>query len=219
LTKALNENEMSIATQPKKRARKALTPQRELKKLLGELLPRQGNWSEAAYLWLTDHTNRLIEFTDGYIEALPMPTRLHQSILAFLFLAFHAHITPSGGKVLFAGLRLRIREEKFREPDLLLLRSAEDPRSENRYWTGADLTLEVVSEDEPNRDLVEKVQDYAEAGVPEYWIVNPQAETITVLRLEGTAYVEHGVFKRGASATSALLAGFSVDVNAVLDAK
>jgi Uma2 family endonuclease len=61
-------------------------------------------------------------------------------------------------------------------------------------------------------------RDYAQAGIPEYWIVNPQTDTITVLRLEGTKYAEHGVFGRGAAATSALLANFEVDVDAVFDA-
>jgi Uma2 family endonuclease len=83
---------------------------------------------------------------------------------------------------------------------------------------GADLTLEVVSEDEPARDLVDKRADYAECGVPEYWIVNPVTETITVLRLEGNSYVEHGVFGRGTTASSALLAGFAVSVDLVMDA-
>jgi Uma2 family endonuclease len=65
---------------------------------------------------------------------------------------------------------------------------------------------------------VEKRGDYAEAGIPEYWIVNPETETITVLRLEDTAYVDHGVFGRGTEAASALLPGFSVGVDAVFDA-
>jgi Uma2 family endonuclease len=54
--------------------------------------------------------------------------------------------------------------------------------------------------------------------VSEYWIVNPLDQTITVLHLEGDEYVEHGIFGRGAQATSALLPSFSVDVTAVLDA-
>jgi Uma2 family endonuclease len=195
-----------------------LTSEGELKNLLLDLLPTQGRWTDAEYLWLTDHTNRYVEFTDGYVEVLPMPTRKHQGILLFLVFAFHAHIVPLGGKVYFSPLRLRIREGKYREPDLLLLRSAGDPRGGNRYWLGADLTLEVVSEDCPDRDLVDKRADYAEAGVPEYWIVNPLAQTITVLRLQGKTYVEHGVFGRGTTAPSALLTGFAVSVDAVLDA-
>src|SRR5205807_1810933 len=105
-------------------------------------------------------------------------------------------------KVHFSPIRLRIRRGKFREPDVLLVKSAKDPRRRNRFWIGADLTLEVVSAEKPERDLIDKRHDYAEGKVPEYWIVNPQTETITVLRLENDSYVEHGVFGRGAIATS-----------------
>jgi Uma2 family endonuclease len=196
----------------------SFTSEGELKQLLLELLPNQGFWSEEEYLWLTDHTNRLVEFTDGHIEVLPMPTDRHQALLEYLLDAFKAYIIPLGGRARIAGVRLRIRARKFREPDLMLLRDAKDPRRANRYWKGADLALEVVSKDKPERDLVDKRHDYAEGGVPEYWIVNPFTETITVLRLEGNAYVEHGVFGRGATATSALLTDFAVGVDVVMDA-
>jgi Uma2 family endonuclease len=185
---------------------------------IAELLPRQGDWTEADYLWLTNHTNRLVEFTDGRIEVLPMPTEKHQAILKYLFLAFFAFVEKRGGTVFFAALRLRLKTGTFREPDLLLLRSADDPRRGNAYWTGADLVLEVVSPDDPDRDLVKKRREYSYSGIPEYWIVNPATETITVLRLEGAKYVEHGVFERGQAATSALLSDFSVSVDAALDA-
>lgn len=79
--------------------------------------------------------------------------------------------------------------------------------------------VEIVSPDDPARDTVEKVADYAEAGIPEYWIVNPLDETITVLVLDGPAYAQHGVFQRGERAASLLLAGFSVAVDEVFDAK
>jgi Uma2 family endonuclease len=54
--------------------------------------------------------------------------------------------------------------------------------------------------------------------VPEYWIVNPLTETITVLRLSGDAYKEAGAYRRGEAAASVSLAGFSVAVSAVFDA-
>ncbi len=191
--------------------------QKQVENLVLEVLPAQGQWSEENYLWLTDHTTRLLEFTDGYIEVLPMPTDEHQTILLLLYEQLVAFLRPRGGKVLVAPLRLKIRDRKYREPDILLVRSATDPRRQNRFWLGADLVLEVVSPDKPERDLIDKRGDYAEAHIPEYWIVNPQRETVTVLHLEGAAYVEHGVFGRGFEATSVLLDGFSVNVDTVFD--
>jgi Uma2 family endonuclease len=183
-----------------------------------ELLPPQGGWSEEEYLWLSENTNRLIEYTNGYIEELPMPTLKHQNVLEFLFLALRIVMKQIGGKVSFAPLRLRVGPRKFREPDILLLCDANDSRNGNKYWNGADLVVEIVSPDKPERDLVEKRSDYAEGRIPEYWIVNPETETITVLTLTGDSYSEHGIFGRGEEATSVLLSGFRVVVAEVLDA-
>lgn len=180
------------------------------------LFPAQGAWSEEDYLSL--NTNHLVEFSHGRIEVLPMPSDRHQSIVFFLSTLLGAFARKIGGKVLFAPLRLRLWPNKIREPDLLFLASATDPRRQNAYWTGADLVIEVVSPDDPQRDLVTKRSEYAQAGIPEYWIVDPQAETITVLRLDGAAYVEHGVFRRGEIATSAHYADLRTPVSDVLDA-
>ena len=196
----------------------AATSQAALDALLHDILPRQGRWSEESYLWLTDHGRRLIEFTDGRIEELPLPTFTHQAVLSFLHALFRDWLKPRGGVVVFSGLRMRIRQDKFREPDLLLLRDRSDARCQDRFWLGADLVAEVVSPDDPDRDLVEKRADYAEAGIPEYWIVDPRDEMITVLVLEGETYVEHGTYQRGGKATSPLLDGFAADVSAVFDA-
>lgn len=193
----------------------ATTSQNALNTLLCDALPRQGDWSDDLYLWLTERTNRLIEFTDGYVETLPMPTATHQIVLAALYDLFKPYVKARNGIVLFSGLRMRVREGKFRDPDLLLLRDRSDPRNQDRYWLGADLVVEVVSPDDPDRDLVVKRRDYAEANVPEYWIVDPRSETITVLVLTGGRYVEHGVFARGDTATSRLLDGFTVEAAAV----
>jgi Uma2 family endonuclease len=184
-----------------------------------DLQALQGLWTEEMYLALTDQTNHLIEFTDGRIEVLPMPTRSHQRILILLFDLFRVIVGRSGGEVLVAPLRLRIRPGKLREPDILILLDAADPRNQDAYWLGADLVVEIVSPDGLERDTEEKPRDYAEAGIPEYWIVNPMDATISVLVLDGQAYRLHGQFRRGERATSRLLSGFVVSVDEVFDAQ
>ena len=199
----------------------AATSQEALDAILSDAMPSQGCWSDEHYLWLTDHTRRLVEFTDGRVEVLPMPTERHQIILLFLYRLLYAHVhdAPREGVVVTSGLRMRVREGKFREPDLLLLRDRTDSRRQDRFWLGADLVVEIVSPDDPARDLVVKRADYAEAAIPEYWIVDPRAETVTVLRLTANGYVERGAFARGDVATSSLLDGVTVDVTALFDAE
>jgi Uma2 family endonuclease len=184
-----------------------------------DLGPLQGLWSVEQYLAISGQTNHLLEFTDGEIEVMPMPTKKHQAISLFLLLALLAHVRPRGGAVFYAPLRVEVRPRKFREPDLILLIDKNDPRARDEYWIGADLVVEIVSPDDPARDTLTKRADYAEAGIPEYWIVNPIDDTITVLTLVNSAYIEHGVFRRGDVAASMLLAGFAVPVDAVLDAE
>ena len=184
-----------------------------------DLWPLQGLWTEEQYLRLTDQTNHFIEFTEGHVEVLPMPTRKHQAISRFLFLALLAFVQRLGGTVFYAPLRVRVAPGRFREPDLVLLLDVNDSRNQNAFWLGADLVVEIVSPDHAERDTVIKRTDYAAAGIPEYWIINDAEGTVVVLRLEGRAYVEHGVFRRGDTATSSLLPGFTVNVEAVCDAE
>ena len=195
----------------------AATSQQEADAILLAARPPQGRWCEHDYLWLTDRCNRLVEFADGCIEEVPVPTDSHQSILLHLFRLFDQHVLTKGGVALVAPLRLRIREGRFREPDLMLLRDASDPRRQDRYWLGADLVAEVVSPDDPDRDYQEKRVDYAQAGIPEYWIVDPRDPAITILALVGDRYIDHGTFRPGDIATSAGLDGFNVAVSAVFE--
>jgi Uma2 family endonuclease len=66
--------------------------------------------------------------------------------------------------------------------------------------------------------LETKREEYAAAGIAEYWIVDPREHQILVLTLDGETYRVHGEFGRGATATSRLLPGFSVSVDAVVAA-
>lgn len=178
----------------------------------------QGLWTEEQYLRLSAPTSRLVEYVDGRIEVLPAPTDDHQALLKWLLFALVAFVEPRGGVVQFAPLRLRLPSGRFREPDLLLLRDADDPRRQNEYWRGADLVIEVISPDDRDRDMVTKRAEYATAGVQEYWLVDPPAETVTVLVLDGAVYREHGAHPAGETAASALLTGFSVDSAALFAA-
>lgn len=178
--------------------------------------PQQGEWTVEEYL--ARAFEGLVEYVDGTLEFLPMVTPVHQDIQMFLY---HLLLAAVSGKpnlrVYPAPLRLLISPQRHREPDLMLV-SPEHVPNRQRPVIGANLVLEVVSGDQKDRDrdFVEKRRDYASIHIPEYWIVDPETETITVLTLPAGAqeYTEHGVFKPGQTATSVLLAEFTVDVTA-----
>ncbi|MEZ4518571.1 MAG: Uma2 family endonuclease [Chloroflexota bacterium] len=192
---------------PKVGSRKSGEPVWEL----AHLFPYQGDWSVDEYLTL--NTNHLIEYVDGYLEFLPMPTLSHQDILAYLYEMLKLFVTAASlGKVYFAPLRVRLTPKEYREPDIVFIANARLEQTTGDYPLGADLVMEIVSggPEDRVRDLEIKPEIYAEAGIPEYWIVDPKDEVIIVLHLEKDTYAEHGRFTAGDIATSALLPGFSV---------
>lgn len=183
---------------------------------IATLFPNQGEWSEHEYLQL--ETARLIEFADGIVEVLPMPTELHQAIAFFLCLQLKQFAEPQElGVAYLAPLRMRLWEAKYREPDVMFMLAEHRSRRTAKFWNGADLVMEVISEDDPQRDLIAKREEYAQAGVGEYWIVDPRDRSILVLHLDPqqASYVEVGRYTAGQAAQGRLLAGFAVDVQQV----
>ncbi len=187
---------------------------------IAELYPYQGYWDEDEYLALTDWSNRQIEYTDGFVEFLPVPTLLHQLIQGFIYRRLFSYIDAHKlGLVTTAGTRVQAGPKKYRQPDVVYRSFAKMSRDQQRYLHGAELVFEIVSEDDRSRvrDYREKVADYAAAGIVEYWIVDPQQEVIKVLALVDDAYVEHSVGRPGDTVASKLLDGFTLDVKATFD--
>jgi Uma2 family endonuclease len=200
----------------------SLSSQAEYAWEVATLFPVQGRWSEDAYLDLTDGTNRRIELVDGRLEFLPMPTELHQALVAFLYQALLSFVTRYDlGVVPYAPLRVSISKERYREPDVMFLRKEHFHLRSNRIWKGADLLMEIVSGDpkDRKRDYEDKLTDYAAANVAEYWIVDPKQESVIVHQLTNDSYTVHGEFVTGQQATSPLLPGFVVDVTTLFAVK
>jgi len=200
---------MSIATEAPPRSAKG-TPAWEV----ALLFPEQGGWTESDYFALD--TNRLVELNNGFLEVLPMPTFFHQEIVLFWYRQLYAFLAAwgYGGRACVAPVPIRLWQDKIREPDVFYISKNHlgDPK---KRIEKIDLAMEVVSEgsEDRKRDYEKKKVDYAGAGIPEYWIVDPAEKKITVLVLEGDAYREHGVFCPGMKATSVLLPGFEVCVD------
>ncbi len=186
---------------------------------IARLFPDQGHWREGDYLLLNRRTNRLVELRDGRVQVLAVPTRSHQRIVLALYNALLRFAQSIGsGEVLVAPYPLKLRPDRFREPDVIFVRGENAHRLGEQYAESADLVIEVVSDDNREHDLIVKRAEYAAAGIPEYWIVDPREREIIVLSLEGGAYVTDGPRRSGEKAVSHLLHGFEVDVDEVLAA-
>lgn len=187
---------------------------------VARLFPEQGAWTEKEYLALD--TNLPIEYVNGCLEFPPVPTRSHQRMIRLLLQLIQAFLEARGlGEALPAGYRVRVAGGVFREPDVVAILRHNESDAGEKFTDSAGLVVEIVSQDDPNRDWVEKKAEYAAAGIPEYWIADPRDNTLTIFTLDAGAreYREVGRYKEGETAQSILLDGLTVDVTAVFAAE
>jgi Uma2 family endonuclease len=204
-----------MATDLRKTKRRAFRPttEPELTWEIARLFPAQGEWTEEEYFALDN--NHRVEYSDGYLEFLPMPTIFHQLMLQFFYEELKSFISASAlGTVIISGYKVRLRARKFREPDIVFIKTAHRSGIKEQYCEKADLVIEVVSDQNRPHDIKTKRLEYAQARIPEYWIIDPKRQQITVLVLRSRQreYTEFGVFRKGARAASKVLPGFTIDV-------
>jgi len=132
------------------------------------------------------------EWIDGEVVVFMPPSGRHQDVIGLLFnlLSWYVH-TLGLGLVRLAPFEMRLSTRASREPDLIFLaREHEERLTPQRLIGAADLVVEVISEHSVRRDRLEKFAAYAQAGVPEYWLLDPrpgrQREDFYRLTDEGT---------------------------------
>ncbi len=148
----------------------------------------EARWTEAAYLELSDRTNRKIELSEGRLIVPNTPTPEHQDIILNIAVILRAWALRYGGHAFVAALPVRLWSGKFREPDLLLFTAQHRDRVKKQHVEPPDLAVEVLSPATEKVDMQEKMREYAQAGIPEYWIVSTDAPELEQYVLERGQY-------------------------------
>ncbi|CAD5940808.1 hypothetical protein NO976_01969 [Planktothrix agardhii] len=154
----------------------------------------------AEYLQYDDNSEKLCELFNGELVEMPPESGFNFEIANFLFLKFA--LLLGYRRVRGHGLELEVRgEPKNRYPDLTIIREEHIQLLSKRNtillsMSPPLLVIEVVSpgEIQRERDYIAKKLQYQDCGIPEYWIVDPQTQTILVLELTGDTYREIGNF-------------------------
>lgn len=124
-----------------------------------------------------EYTGSLTEWVNGEVIIFMPPTDAHQNIVEFLhnLLSLFVRLFKLG-KVRIAPFAMcALPDGPAREPDLFFLAAANLSRLTSRELSGpADLVIEVISDDSVARDRADKFYEYQEAGVREYWIIDPR---------------------------------------------
>ena len=131
------------------------------------------------------------ELVDGQIYYQAAPCRVHQRILDKLHTAINNYIKSKAGfcEVYPAPFAVKLYEDKktIVEPDISVIYNRD--KLTDRGCTGApDWIIEIVSPGNSSHDYIRKLNLYADAGVREYWIVDPITQTILVYNLEETHF-------------------------------
>jgi Uma2 family endonuclease len=182
---------------------------------IARLFPRQGEWTERDFFALPE-SNRRIELSNGVLTMAPSPTGEHALILMELASRLKNHAAAAGlGEVLVAPLDVRLFPGTIRQPDILFVKEENRERI-GRYFDGPpDWVAEIISPGSRELDEEVKLAEYAQAGVPEYWLVDPENRTIRVYTLQGEAYTLTGTASPGQVARSTTVEGFEVAVGDV----
>jgi Uma2 family endonuclease len=186
--------------------------QRQLSYVVAELFPTKGEWTETDY-WPLAERNRILELSNGELIVPPMPTTIHQNIVGNIYVALRIYLKATrAGRVAIAPLPVRLWEGKIREPDVIVMLNDHGERIHNQYWDTPDLVVEVLSPGTKKADRHEKMNEYATAGIAEYWIVLPDTQHIEVYRLEQTSYTLDATYGNTEHVVSRVLHGFTMPI-------
>lgn len=175
--------------------------------------PEPGAWTYEAYTRLPDDGRRY-EVIRGNLYMSPAPRPLHQELIYRLVRHIGQFVEDEQlGKIYFAPIDVILPDLAHPvQPDLLFIGEQQLDLVKENYIEGVpSLIVEVVSPTNPGHDRRTKYDLYAEAGVREYWIVDPDDCIVDIYTLHSDrVYVPFGHFERGADIQSDLLPGLRI---------
>ena len=137
------------------------------------------------------------EIVDGDLLSSSSPGRRHQQVVSNVLRALTAIEAAGAGEVLLGPLDVVLDRHTVLVPDVLFVRTERLNIVTERNVDGApDLVVEVLSESTRDMDLGPKLRAYGRHGVGEYWVVDPDANTVHVFRREGETFIEAGTLGR-----------------------
>jgi Uma2 family endonuclease len=178
------------------------------------ILPRSVTYDDLEHA--RESTSDRVELIEGELFVTPAPSLGHQDVSGNLYVLLRrAVVEPGLGRVYYAPVDVRLAENTIVQPDLVVILSDRNhiltlPRVEG----APSLVVEIVSPSTSDYDRVTKQGAYARYGVPEFWLVDPAARTVTVCRdPRDDRYLAATVASD--TIVSATIPGLSVDLEAL----
>ena len=145
------------------------------------------------------------EIVDGRLVEEEVPSAIHELVVMWLGEVLRTWARTRGALVLGSGIKLKVAPRRGRMPDVAVyFAGARRPSPRGLVVAPPSIAVEVVSETERDerRDRIEKLKEYAAAGIRWYWLIDPALRTFEVLEL-----VEGGRYAHALSATEGVVDG------------
>ncbi|PKB73059.1 MAG: hypothetical protein BZY75_03835 [SAR202 cluster bacterium Io17-Chloro-G7] len=161
--------------------------------------------------------DKWFQLLDGEMILAPSPNSRHQTIAAQLFMVLNHFVRLRNiGRLWFAPLDVILSDHDVAQPDILFVSNERSGIITDANIQGApDLVVEILSPGTVEYDRGYKRALYGRHGVMEYWIVDPEAETVGVLTLGDQGLSLAATYRRGEMVGSPLLQGISLGVDQV----
>jgi Uma2 family endonuclease len=159
------------------------------------------------------------ELLHGEVQVTPAPATRHQFGVQNLTVSLGPHVIKNHlGEVLTAPLDVRLGEDTVFEPDLIFISNACAGIIQENWIEGApDLVVEVLSPSTAAYDRARKLAVYAEAGVPNVWLLDSQIKTVEVLKLREKKYLVDATLAGDQVLTANLFTGWQLPLRDLFD--
>jgi Uma2 family endonuclease len=138
-----------------------------------------GPYREADYLALPDEPR--CELLYGRLVLMTSPVVRHQEVLIRLARFLLDFADRNQGRAILSPMDVRLADHSIVQPDLIYVTPERSSVLRTRIHGAPDLVVEILSPSSARRDLGEKLRLYAESGIGEYWVVDPEAKTFEFL--------------------------------------
>ncbi len=184
--------------------------------MLTETVPARKKrlWTYDELLAEVPESNQPSELWDRELITWPLPSYDHQKIALRFGRLLHDWVSERKlGKVIAAPIDMVLSPRRVPQPDISFVSTERRDIIQRSLMGPADLVAEIISPGGRTRDRIEKRDLYEQYAVKEYWIIDPEAQTVEVLSLQQGQYVLAVRAARGEEAASRLLEGFAVSVD------
>ncbi len=177
-------------------------------------VPREVRYT-ADYIWQAPDDGNRYEVIDGELYVNPPPSWEHQNTASELLMRVRHHVRARQlGHVVTAPVGVVLDAGAGVQPDLVYVSNEHADIITERGVEGTpDLVVEILSPSTRRNDLGVKMERYAGAGVPHYWIADPRTHTLEARELAGGAYEVTGIYGPGDIFRPSLFPGLEIPID------